>query len=62
MVDPKNISRICSSYGAKNHDFDSLSQNQWLAIREWIYPTCKKHHDRDVNAAQNILNKGLALS
>ena len=27
VVDPKNTSRICSSCGAKNHDFDNLSQD-----------------------------------
>ena len=61
VVDPQNTSRICSSCGAKNHDFDHLSQDQWLAIREWTCPKCKKHHDRDINAAQNILDKGLTL-
>lgn len=60
VVDPKNTSRICSNCKTKNHAFDNLSSNQWLAIREWTCPTCKTHHDRDVNAAQNILNKGLA--
>lgn len=62
VVDPKNTSRVCSHCGAKNHEFDNLSQNQWLSTREWICPTCKKHHDRDVNAAQNILNTGLAMA
>lgn len=59
VVDPKNTSRICSSCGQKNHEFDDLTQNEWLATREWTCPTCHQHHDRDVNAAMNILNKGL---
>ena len=59
MVDPKNTSRICSNCGKKNHDFDNLTQNQWLNIRNWTCPYCHKNHDRDVNAAKNILNRGL---
>ena len=62
VVDPKNTSRICSSCGKKNHNFDDLDQNQWLGTRQWICPYCDTSHDRDVNAAQNILNKGLALA
>ena len=58
-VSPNNTSRICSSCGQKNHEFDNLDQNEWLKTREWTCPTCHQHHDRDVNAAMNILNKGL---
>lgn len=59
VVSPNNTSRICSSCGQKNHEFDDLDQNEWLKTREWTCPTCHQHHDRDVNAALNILNKGL---
>ncbi len=32
-----------------------------LSVRKWICPSCKKIHDRDINAACNIKAAGLAM-
>ena len=48
-------SKICAAWG---HVAASLPLN----IREWDCPSCGTRHDRDVNAARNILAAGLAVS
>ncbi|MCQ2170693.1 MAG: transposase, partial [Bacteroidales bacterium] len=47
-------SKTCSVCGWKN---DNLT----LANRSWTCPQCGTKHDRDVNAAVNILGEGLRV-
>mgnify|MGYP000894042006 CR=1 FL=1 len=52
IVSPYKTSQVCSECGYDDgkHELD---------VREWDCPQCHYHHDRDINAARNILNKGL---
>ncbi|MDN3954212.1 RNA-guided endonuclease TnpB family protein [Sporolactobacillus laevolacticus] len=52
VVNPYKTSQICSHC---RHD-DGKHE---LGVREWTCPHCGRSHDRDVNAAKNILTLGL---
>ncbi|MGW3516588.1 RNA-guided endonuclease InsQ/TnpB family protein [Streptomyces hydrogenans] len=48
-------SRLCSHCGA-------LQERMPLGVRTWTCDSCGTTHDRDVNAARNLLAAGLAVS
>lgn len=49
-------SQTCNYCNYKNREIKDLS------IRQWECPVCHTKHDRDINAAINILNEGLKIA
>jgi putative transposase len=47
--------KTCNACGSTGHKLS-------LSDREWRCPDCGTHHDRDINAARNILAAGLAVT
>lgn len=48
-------SQLCSTCGYKN------TKTKDLNTRQWTCPKCKTEHDRDINAAKNIIKYALTI-
>ena len=51
-VSAKNTSKTCHTCGY-------INPKVVLGVEKWKCPVCSSEHDRDINAALNILNKGV---
>jgi putative transposase len=54
---------IVNQFAPTSKTCSACGSSQWkmpLKIREWVCPDCNTHHDRDINAAKNILRFGTA--
>ena len=54
VVSERNTTRVCSNCGA----FTGPRGLKQLVVRSWECACCGEWHDRDVNAARNILLTG----
>lgn len=57
-VPSRNSTRTCSACGGLTGPTGLAG----LSVRRWDCGACGAHHERDVNAARNTLNAGLAMS
>lgn len=51
-VPANNTSKMC-------HHCGNINPQVVLGVKQWVCPVCNTQHDRDVNAAQNILYLGV---
>lgn len=58
IINPRNTTQICSNCGYKMGS-DDKSTKLTLRIENWCCPNCNIHHDRDQNAARNILQQAI---
>ena len=59
----RTLVKIDKFYPSSKRCFDCghIMQKMPLQVRSWTCSECGEHHDRDINAAQNILAAGLAV-
>lgn len=60
-VNKNYTSQICHDCGYLYKNLGVPNGGDNRHVREWDCPKCGKHHDRDINAAINIKNRGLEV-
>lgn len=55
-----NLVKVPAEYTSKRcNTCGNINQSVMLGVKHWVCPVCNTKHDRDVNAAQNILYLGV---